>query len=274
MADYNNYSYRKLLEFFELEDRYDKGKPDSAGYLLSMSNAKSIDDMIVIYNNVLRKIAYYVYCRQDSYTWFIIESWGEKSYLARELNECLNENIERWYKGLGNPTIEDCIACIVNLRDSLNKSKIQTEITLYHHFEDLHGFAEIIDNRDSVYSIIKEIRSRNQYSPDNYLILKDQYVELMELLLSCGYKKSVIEDKFEELRGIEINKEIKKRKEKVFKVETSETKLQNGSSFWDVVIFVIIILLIIAAICLGPFGIIIFIGLLGSIPKLFLKGKF
>ena len=274
MADYSNFSYKRLLEFFEVEDRYDKNGGDSAEYLLSMSNASSIDDMIVIYNNVFKKIAYYVYCRQSlPVTWFMTESWGSKAYLSSELNKCLNENIERWYKNHSNPTKEDCIACIVNLRDSNNIYHIQNEITQYHHLDGLHGLEEILGYRGSLFSVINKIRNLTPSTLDDYLLLKDQYVDLMDHLLSYGYKKSIKEDKFEELRGIDINKEIKKKKEKKIEVKTLEAKQQNGGSFWNIVLCVIIIFLIIAAICLGPIGVIIILGLLGFIPKLLIKGK-
>lgn len=276
MTDYSKYSYRKLLEFFELEDRYNKKGVDSVGYLLSMSNAKSIDELIAIYNNVLKKIAYYVYCRQESDTWFMTESWGEKSYLAIELNDCFNENIDRWYKSIENPSKEDCILCVVNLRESNNKSKIQSNITSYHYLEDLHDLALILADREDVYTIIKQIRSINHYSLDSYPKLKEEYIAVMEKLLSYGYKKTVIEDKFEELRGIDIDKEIEHKKE----IEALEFKQRKSDKAWNFFFFacclsvIAFIIWLVSDIGVNFLGIIVIIGLLGAIPKLFLTGKF
>ena len=130
MTDYSNYSFFRLLDFLKLEDKYDNEGVDYAEYLLSMNNALLLDEMITIYNKVFEKISYYVFCRSIPQYWFITDSWGNKKYLAYELNKCLNENILRLYESLDSPTKEDCISCIVNLRECENKTKIQNQIIL------------------------------------------------------------------------------------------------------------------------------------------------
>ena len=58
MEDCSRYSYSSLIRFFQIEDRYDSEGVNYADYLLSMGDAKSIDEMITIYNKVFKKIGY------------------------------------------------------------------------------------------------------------------------------------------------------------------------------------------------------------------------
>ena len=95
----------------------------------------------------------------------------------------------------------------------------------------------------------------------------------MAKLFSYGYTKSIIDNKFEEIRGINIKKEINSF---YAKSKAAERIKKEENSFNIVIgIFTIIIFfgLVILVSEIGIIGIIIIIGLLGAVPKLFLTGK-
>lgn len=54
MEDYSRFSYSNLLKFFQVEDRYDSEGVNYADYLLSMGDAKSIDDDVEADKGVTR----------------------------------------------------------------------------------------------------------------------------------------------------------------------------------------------------------------------------
>ena len=269
MTDYSNYSFFRLLDFLKLEDKYDNEGVDYAEYLLSMNNALLLDEMITIYNKVFEKISYYVFCRSIPQYWFITDSWGNKKYLAYELNKCLNENILRLYESLDSPTKEDCISCIVNLRECENKTKIQNQIILHKNFEGLHGL-DIIGIRDKSYIIRRKIRKLLNPKTEEYLELRDEYVEIMGELINMGYKYTLEDNKFEEIRRISVKNLLNIKREK----ERKEKK----ERIWNLILggLILIPLFIIIAVIFSEIsiiGIIIIIGFLGAIPKIFLTGK-
>lgn len=276
MADYRNYSFCRLLDFLKLEAKYDKDEVDYVEYLLSMNNAPSIDEMITIYNKVFKKISYYVFCHSIPNNWFITDSWGNKTYLAYELNKCLNENIFRLYKSLESPTKEDCISCIVNLRECENKTKIQNNIFLHKQFEDIHGI-DIIDLREKSYYIRRKIRKLLFPSNEEYLELRDDYVEIMDEINSLGFQYTIEDRKFEEIRGIDVKKLVNIKREVERKKEELERK-DKKERIWNLILggLIIIPIFIIFAMIFSEIsiiGIIIIIGFLGAIPKIFLTGK-
>lgn len=270
MVDSSNYPFR-LLEFLKMENKYDKEGGDYAKYLLTMYKATSIDDIVTIYNKVFEKISYYVFYRSFPIHWFLTDSWGKKKYLVYELNKCLNENIKRLYVSLENPTKEDCVSCIVNLRESDNKKPIQNAIFLHNQFESINE-PNIIGLREKSYMIRKKIRSM---CPGNvgYYELVDEYDEIMNELKSLGYKYTIEEKKIEEMRSINVEEWVKRKEESV--------KLKNEKKRKDKIINIILVVLLMIPLLfiiylyfkIKLIGIIIIIGFLGAIPKILLKGK-
>lgn len=269
MADYGDYPFR-LIDFLKMEDKYDKEGRDYAEYLLTMYKAKSIDDMITIYDKVFEKISYYVYCRSTPIHWFITDSWGKKKYLAYELNKCLNENIKRWYVSLENPTKEDCVSCIVSLRESDNKNPIQNAIFSHKQFECINE-SNIIALRDKSYMVRRKIRSMYPGNEDYYEMV-DKYDEIMNELKSLGYKYTIEEKKFEEIRSIKVEEWVKKKEECV-KIEKEEKRKKITFNIVLAALLMIPLLLIIYLIFkIGLMGIIIAIGLIGALPDI-VRGK-
>ena len=261
MADYGDYPFR-LIDFLKMEDKYDKEGRDYAEYLLTMYKATSIDDMITIYDKMLEKISYYVFCRSTPRHWFITDSWGNKKYLANELNKCLNDNIKRWYVSLETPTKEDCVSCIVSLRESDNKKPIQNAIFSHKQFECING-SDIIALRDKSYMVRRKIRSmypsnkayfeledENEYDEkmNEYLEQVDKYNEIMNELKSLGYKYTIVEKKIEEMEILNVEDWVKKKdewlKEKEERVRI-EKKNETGARIFNIILVVLLIILLI-----------------------------
>ena len=292
MADNGDYPFR-LIDFLKI--KYDKEGRDYVEYLLTMYKATSIDDMITVYDKMLEKISYYVFCRSTPRHWFITDSWGKKKYLAYELNKCLNENIKRWYVSLENPTKEDCVSCIVNLRESDNKNPVQNAIFSHKQFECING-SDIIALRDKSYMVRRKTRSmypgnkayfeledEDEYDEkmNGYFEQVDKYNEIMNELKSLGYKYTIVEKNIEEMEILNVEDRVKKKeewlKEKEERVKIEKKNKREARIFNIILVVLSIILFIFIAYLIkkiGLLGIIIAIGLIGAIPKFILKGKF
>lgn len=292
MADYGDYPFR-LIDFLKI--KYDKEGRDYVEYLLTMYKATSIDDMITVYDKMLEKISYYVFCRSTPRHWFITDSWGNKKYLANELNKCLNDNIKRWYVSLETPTKEDCVSCIVNIRESDNKKPIQNAIFSHKQFECING-SDIIALRDKSYMVRRETRSmypgnkayfeledEDEYDEkmNEYFEQVDKYNEIMNELKSLGYKYTIVEKKIEEMAILNVEDRVKKKeewlKEKEERVKIEKKNKREARIFNIILVVLSIILFIFIAYLIkkiGLLGIIIAIGLIGAIPKFILRGRF
>ena len=119
-----------------------------------------------------------------------------REYLALELNYCLNENILRLCKSFVNPTKEQCISCLVNLRYCEEIQSFQDNIISTYQYGDKNELIDVSSKRDRVHKIREEIyefaTNTNRYSE-----LKDEYVLLMRELKSQGLIKTVGESEFE-----------------------------------------------------------------------------
>lgn len=281
MEDYSTYSYKNLLAFLHNDSRYDSDGVDYAEYLLTMSDATSISDMMAIYDKVFEKTAYYIFARTYPKYWFITDSWKLKQHFYYELNQCLNENILRWYKSLENPTREQCISCLINLRQSERVKKIQNEISTYDSKIKISGdyFA---DKRNDLASAILKVRKLIAGS-EQYRIAIEEYAVQVNELLPLGYKKSIEEKKFEEIRRISIQEELGRREarrkrleeEKTQKLKDEKEAKKTNLIIGGIILVFCLFLMYVFFMAIGGFvGFVVLIGLIGSIPKVLLKGKF
>lgn len=218
VVGYSNYSYKRLLDFFKLEDKYDSEGISYADILLSMEDAYSLIEMMNIYNRVFKKIAYYIFCHNLPGYWYLTNSWSTKKYLFYELNQCLNENILRWFKGLNHPTDKHFISSIVNFRESNSMIKIQKELIMQYKAMKTDEIEEIIIIRNHSYTLKKEFGKIETLNDFDYC--KD-YSDTMSKLLYYGYIKSIEEIIYEEKRGIKYD---------VWYVEDEETSDDSDST--------------------------------------------
>ena len=133
MKDYCNHPYRKLLSYIEEGCQRLKEERDFVGYLLSMERAKSIEELIKRYNAIYKLLAALIL---QSYNlpenWYNTKSLGiGNAYLFDDLNRFFNDHLLRLFKMIAQPTNEERLSFIVNLRDCDN-----TQDTLIQMLED------------------------------------------------------------------------------------------------------------------------------------------
>lgn len=218
IVDYSSYSYKRLLDFLKLEDKYDSEGVNYVDILLSMEDAYSLIELMNIYNRVFKKIAYYIFCRNLPGYWYLTNSWSTKKYLFYELNQCLNENILRWFKGLNHPTDKHFISSIVNFRESNSLIRIQKELIMQYKAMNTDEIEGIINIRNHSYTLKKEFGKIETLNDFDYY--KD-YSDTMSKLLYYGYIKSIEEIIYEEKRGIKYD---------VWYVEDEETSDDSDST--------------------------------------------
>lgn len=131
---YSQYPYSRLLDFIVRGCQHQDEEKDFAGYLLSMEQANSINELVSIYNDIYLFLETLTSEKGHStdYLYQISALGIDKLELFQELGDYFNDNILRLYKdsnGSKNLSREKYITFLVNLRDiSHNVSTIQAEI--------------------------------------------------------------------------------------------------------------------------------------------------
>ncbi|MBR4594983.1 MAG: hypothetical protein IKO33_10475 [Bacteroidaceae bacterium] len=253
MADYNNYTYSKLLRF--LHEGYQKYPQlgNFADLLLSMKESNSINAMIDIYNRVIYMIPYYLYGPNDiPKDWFIYENWKDRSnYFAFELNRCLNENIIRLYNATPNPTELFRRSCLANIRHCQHMNIQELVI------DDANIRDKADEIRKAKYGLID--RRHLFYTPTQVKYSDKELTQLynqdMDVLLNNGYVKTIVDKQYEDANNLS-----KKR------------NLFNNQYFLIAFIIIMAIIITIPLMCfldsLGFVGLMVLLG----IPGYFLSG--
>lgn len=128
--DYSKYSYQRLLEYIDKKVQQRGADIDLVQYLLTMEHAKSIEELVEIYNKTFRNLAILFYDSEDlPYNWYDVRTWGyQKDFILVELNCCFNENLLNWFKKQNGSTRELVNKCLVNLRNNNNLIEVEGEI--------------------------------------------------------------------------------------------------------------------------------------------------
>jgi hypothetical protein len=274
MEDYSKYPYQRLLEYIDKKVQQRGADTDLVEYLLTMEHADSIEELVEIYNNTFKNLAILFFDSESlPYNWYDVRTWGyQKEFILTELNYCFNENLFKWFKKQIEPSKELVKKCIFNLRDNENRIEIDEEL-----------IKAIPDNDDNIefYSI------RNEYLNLLHNNIKNHdYKHCIKIMAGCGRIFDAYEVSYGESTGIVFDKlaeeynhylELKKKKEferqRKAKEEKRKKIIAYIVSFVFLVIFFVLLDFILKKIG-GIIGVIIIIGFLGAIPKLFLTGKF
>jgi hypothetical protein len=182
--------------------------------------------------------------------WHHYKCWaGHKSYLAEELNQCLNENILRLYESTSNPSTEFCLSCLANLRIEANCMAVQNKIVKMRDDIIVKTRLEKINNaRNRINTFCLDDWPYNLES-NGFKKAKRKYLKAKGNLSEHGFIPSIVEKKSEEEAGIF---------EKI--IPTHERKIENFKNIVIVllaILFVIAILIIISKI--GLFGFVILV---------------
>lgn len=249
-------------------------------YVFSMEKAESMEKLIDKYNHVFQYLAILFFgTRKVPRGWYEPKSWGyKKEYLLEELNYYLNENILKWYKRLENPTNKQALSAISNLREAKNTVAIERELLSLSTPNAYNGVDTLIKNREKLYELREKLGG---YS--NQSLVKSEYISRSQYLAAHEYIFDIIEISLGKDYDISYDnlipqfKKYVETREKELEEERIQIKKEKKDKIYRIIIFGVMIVPIAFVMLLlldsiGLFGIIIIIGFIGLIPKIFLTG--
>lgn len=312
MNDISKYPFKRLLVYLDERGRQTNEELDWAGYLLSMNQANSIVKLIGIYNNVFTILASFILrTKKLPDNWYQTERLGiGNAYLFDELCQCCNDNILRLFKECKNPTKEQCITFLVNLRNGGdNVVKIQNEIinNIHDELNDIYYFTSVRNkyyfykkNLESSYLYYSERGSDFNYFRHNSKMLAS-HGRIFDIADNNFAKKLNIDferlkqEYAEELKKWKITAKEKRKNRQEQSIrnyealytgdyeEEPENNKQNNkevskisniqSIFIALCVLPIFLGILFLVSSLGLMGIIVVVGFIGLIPKIFLTGK-
>jgi hypothetical protein len=281
MSNYSSYPYGRLLAYIDNGCQRIGEERDFVQYLITMDEVDSIEALVKRYNNIFKFLAVIFFgTNKLPDRWYVPETWGyNHEYLVDELNLCFNEKIWSWFNKQDSPTSELCIKCIANLRDGENYISMKN-LFLKSYADNDADIIQLIATQHRHYKLIKKLELDRNYSKP----LKGQYIQSCKVLAWHGRVFDIVEkslgktidvtyDDMAELYQKELELEAKRKKE----IERNAKKRRREKLIRSIIIGVLTIsiglLFMIIIDEIGIFGIIIMIGFIGAIPKLFLTGK-
>lgn len=156
-----------LLKYSRLRDYLDQGckrfyiKRDPSEFFLSMEQAVSVQVLVSTYNEIYIWLASFMLKEIPG---FSLNSWFktyqlhsyEEHYLFDDLSKCFNENVLRLFKGIQEPTKDDVIYYLANLRELAGVHPVQEEILSISGVQEKE-VSDIISARNSQYRLRKKI---------------------------------------------------------------------------------------------------------------------
>ena len=237
MKDYSNHPYKKLLSYIEERCQRLNEKRDYVGYLLSMECAKSIEELIKIYNLIYKLLAVLIL---QSYilpkNWYNIKSLGiGNAYLFEDLNRFFNEHLLRLFKTASQPTQEERLSFIVNLRACDNTQDMLNQMLEDSNtdFRNEYGFviAKIL-----VYPRLKKEIEQYYRLSENASIMKE-YKDCYKVFAAHHRLLDVAENLFWKEYGLDCDgliaeyiKDLKEQKEKANQRESEKKKTNRQDS--------------------------------------------
>ena len=278
MVDYSKFPYSGLLKYIDEGCKRIGEKRDFVQYAISMDEVESIEEMINRYNNLYKLLAVIFFgTNRLPNRWYVPETWGyNNEYLVDELNLCFNEKIWRWFNKQDSPTSELCKKCIANLRDGENYISMKN-LFLKSYADNDADIIQLIATQHRHYKLIKKLELDSK-------LPKGQYIQSCKVLAWHGRVFDIVEkslgktidvtyDDMAELYQKDLELDAKRKKEIERNAKKEEEKRLKQSIIIGVLTIPIGLLFMIIIDEIGIFGIIIIIGFIGAIPKLFLTGK-
>ena len=283
MKDYSDHQYGRLLLNIENKCKQLGEERDFVNYLLSMENANSLEELIKIYNNVFKLLAYLFFGTKDvPHNWYIPETWGRYNfYYVEDLNGFLNENILKCYTRLKDPTSEQCIMFLSNLRENDNIKEIKEAILANTPKVDENLALKVLSTRN-LHNLRRKEIEKDSSNKTKYI---ETYIQNSRCLaaygrifdvaeLAFGKANHIVYDGMKEQYEADVKLyRIKKEDEKKKQKEEKRTKFINTIILSIIAIIVMIVMIYLFEAIGGGIGIIIIIGLIGALPSLLLKGK-
>ena len=227
-------------------------------YLLSMEKETSLDELIHKFNNIFKLLCNINYKgRKTPKNWYLYKSWTNRIYVDSLL--CyLNENILSLFKRHGDYSKKEYVSYIINLRICENTKTIEKEILKIANKKYNSKLYKLITDRYEIDKIRRgfcfddDTFSVYYTSPVFYGYILDEIDN--QIGLKYGYNQEKLKEQYLHLKKENIIKNIK------------------GISI-IILAFIVLAPIFYLLSKIGPFGLIIIIGLLGLAPKILLSGK-
>ena len=274
MIDFNNYPCGGLLKYIDEGCKRIGEERDFVQYAISMDEVESIEEMVKHYNNIYKLLAVIFFGTNKLPTnWYNPKTWGyNHEYLVDELNLCLNKSILSWLKRQENPTTEICRMCIANLRNNEKYISVENDF-LKEYFDKDNSMSTLLNAQNYHYYLIRIIQKEGW----RYKNLKEGFVQYAKFLAGNGRFFDIVEISICEDNDIAYDKLAEQYKKEV-ELEKKKAKEERKERIWNITIYGLMliplaIIFMVLASEINVFAIIIIIGLIGAIPKLFLTGK-
>lgn len=238
MVDYGNHPYGKLLTYIEEGCQRLNEKRDYVGYLLSMECAKSIEELITIYNTIYKLLAVLILQSYNlPHDWYITKTLGiGNAYLFDDLNRFFNDHLLRLFKKVTQPTNEERLSFIVNLRDSDDTQGTLNQMLKDSStdFREEYGF--VIEKILAYPRLKKEIEQYYRLS-ENASIMKE-YKDCYKVFAAHHRLLDVAENLFWKKYGVDCDgliaeyiNDLKKQKGQAKQREFEKKEINGHNSF-------------------------------------------
>lgn len=227
MANYNSYPYSRMFSFIERKCDILNDEKNYIKYILSMEYANSLDELIKIYNNSYKILAYLFFeNKRLPKNWYVTETWGhDNNWLLDDLNFCLNENILNWIRKQNMPTESQALACLANLHDSKNTNYVQNQIlsiVVPKVYKGIEHLSRVRSNLTNIRKLIekgaRDLRVKSQYiSNCRYMSGNGRIFDIAEISVGndIGINFENLKEEYEnEIIRIKKEEEEKQRIEK------------------------------------------------------------
>jgi len=198
MLELSQIKYSRLREYLDCGFKRMSIKKDPLEYLLSMETAESIQALVSKYNTIYNRLSAFKIYPFHSY---------EEYFLFDDLSLCFNENLLRLFKEIKEPTKDDVIYFLANLRVGPSVQPIQEKI-LNISGVDKKDISDIINARDCQYEIRRKIEKKDRFYLFNSHSLLWGYKMNTKKLVSCKRIFDVADNKIVEGHGMSYEKLI------------------------------------------------------------------
>ena len=241
MEVYDAHAYCELLDY--IEDGCKKIGEDRkfSEHLKSMKSANSLEELIAIYNNVLKLLSVIYFGKGNvPVDWYNFKRWGYNYEVrAKTLADFLNENIISLLKRSSITNSDECIRYIVNIRVSSIERRLQKrlfesideELLKRHSKWHLKKIHSVLAMRNSYYNYQKTVCNLNSNINHNQKMVMSIFKELVAKMKIYGHIFDVVElslakdynINYEELAH-EYAKSIERQKAEKLKLDIEQKK--------------------------------------------------
>lgn len=238
MKDYSNHPYKKLLSYIEERCQRLKEEGDFAGYLLSMGRAKSIEELIKIYNLIYKLLAVLILQSYNlPHDWYNTKTLGiGNAYLFEDLNRFFNDHLLRLFKTVAQPTQEERLSFIVNLRACDNTQDMLNQMLEDSNTDFRNEYGFVIAKILAYPRLKKEIEQYYRLS-ENASIMKE-YKDCYKVFAAHHRLLDVAENLFWKKYGVDCDgliaeyiKDLKEQKENAKQRESEKKEINRLDSF-------------------------------------------